>query len=112
MLEPLPGSQWNTATAAHLMNRAGFGGSPIDIENLRQMGLGKAVSWFVDYEKVPDDTPAPDWAHADPDDTIRREAISEAADPETRRMLQQQQNQGENSQMADLRYWWIRRMAL
>jgi len=112
MLEPLPGSQWNTATAAHLMNRAGFGGSPQDIENLRQMGLGKAVSWFVDYERIPDDTPAPDWAHPDPDIIARREAIRGAADPETRRMLQQQQNQDENSEMADLRYWWVRRMAL
>jgi len=112
MLEPLHGSDWNTTTAAHLMNRAGFGGSPQDIENLRQMGLYKAVSWFVDYEKIPDDTPAPDWAHPDPEVIARRQAISQAADPETRRMLQQQQNQDEYSQMADLRYWWIRRMAL
>lgn len=112
MLEPLHGSQWNTATAAHLMNRAGFGGSPVDIENLRQMGLAKAVSWFVDYEKIPDNTPAPDWARPDSDLIARRQAISQAADPETRRMLQQQQNQNEFSQMADLRYWWVRRMAL
>jgi hypothetical protein len=112
MLESLPGSQWNTATAAHLMNRAGFGGSPQDIENLRRMGMGKAVSWFVDYERIPDNTPSPDWAHPDPELIARREAIGKAADPETKRMLQQQQNQGENSQMADLRYWWVRRMAL
>ena len=112
MLEPLPGTQWDTATAAHLMNRAGFGGSPQDIENLRQMGLPKAVSWFVDYEAIPDKTPAPDWAQLDPQLLATREAIRNAADPQTRQMLQQQQNQEENSQMADLRYWWIRRMAL
>src|SRR5208282_598104 len=108
MLEALPGSQWNTETAAHLMNRAGFGGSPQDIENLRQMGLGRAVSWFVDYEKIPDDTPTPDCAHPDPDLIARREAIRNAADPETRKMLQREQNMAENTQMADLRYWWIR----
>ena len=112
MLEPLPGTQWDTATAAHLMNRAGFGGSPQDIENLRQMGLPKAVSWFVDYEAIPDKTPAPDWSQLDPQLLATREAIRNAADPQTRQMLQQQQNQEENSQMADLRYWWIRRMAL
>jgi uncharacterized protein (DUF1800 family) len=94
------------------MNRAGFGGSPADIENLRQMGLAKAVSWFVDYEKIPDNTPSPDWAQPDPELIARRQAINQAADPETRRMLQQQQNQDATSQMADLRYWWIRRMAL
>ena len=112
MLEPLPDSKWNTATAAHLMNRAGFGGSPAEIESLRQMGLAGAVSWFVDYEKIADPTPAPDWAHPDPEVLERREAIRNAADPETKRMLQQQQNQDENAQMADLRYWWVRRMAL
>ena len=112
MLDPLPASQWNTATAAHLMNRAGFGGSPQDIENLRLMGLNRAVSWLVDYEKIPDTTPAPDWAQPDPNFLARREAIRNAADPETRRMLQQQQDQEERTQIADLRYWWLRRMAL
>ena len=112
MLEPLPASQWNTAAAAHLMNRAGFGGSPEAIENLRALGLNRAVAWFVDYERINDDTPAPDWAQPDPQMGERREAIRQAADPETKRMLQQQQNQEENAQMADLRYWWVRRMAL
>jgi uncharacterized protein (DUF1800 family) len=112
MLEPLPGNQWNTASAAHLMNRAGFGGSPEDIENLRQLGLSKAVSWFVDYEKITDPTPAPDWAQPNPEMAARRQAIQAAADPETRRMLQQQQYEDLSSQMADLRYWWIRRMAM
>jgi uncharacterized protein (DUF1800 family) len=112
MLDPLPGNKWTTETAAHLMNRAGFGGSPDSIENLRALGMGRAVSWFVDYERIPDDTPAPDWAAPDPKLIARREAIRNAADPETRRMLQQQQNQEENAEMADLRYWWLRRMAL
>ena len=112
MLEPLPGSQWTTATAAHLMNRAGFGASPADIDNLHRLGMEKAVSWFVDYEKIADHTPAPDWAQPDPAMMARREAIRNASDPETRKMLQQQQNQEQTSQMADLRYWWIRRMAL
>jgi hypothetical protein len=112
MLEQLPANRWNTETAAHLMNRAGFGGSPAAIENLRAQGVGGAVSWFVDYEHIPDDTPAPDWAHPDPDLIARREAIRNAADPETKRMLQSQMYQEENAEMADLRYWWLRRMAL
>ena len=112
MLEQLPGNQWNTATAAHLMNRAGFGGNPEAIGNLHALGLGRAVSWFLDYERIPDDTPAPDWAHPDPGMAERKQAIRKAADPETRRMLDQQMYQEENAEMADLRYWWLRRMAL
>jgi uncharacterized protein (DUF1800 family) len=112
MLEQLPGDQWNATTAAHLMNRAGFGASPAAIEDLRSVGLGRAVSWFVDYERVADDTPPPDWAQPDPDLIARREAIRHAADPDTRRMLESQMYQEENSEMAGLRYWWLRRMAL
>jgi uncharacterized protein (DUF1800 family) len=112
MLEPLPANQWNATTAAHLVNRAGFGGSPQDIENLHQMGPDKAVSWFVDYEKTPDPTAPPDWAHPDPDLMARRDAIEKAADPETKRQLRQQQDAEIRTQMADLRYWWLRRMAL
>lgn len=112
MLDQLPGNQWNKATAAHLMNRAGFGGSPAAIENLHSLGMNGAVSWFLNYDKITDDTPAPDWAQPDPEMAARKEAIRKSADPETKRMLDQQMYQTENAEMAELRYWWLRRMAL
>jgi uncharacterized protein (DUF1800 family) len=112
MFEPLPASQWNEITAAHLLNRAGFGGSPTEIERLSQMGMDAAVSWFIDYERIPDETPAPDWAHPDPNYLAQRQAIQQASDPETRKALQKMRNMADNQQMADLRYWWVRRMAL
>ncbi len=111
MLELLPPKQWTATTAAHLMNRAGFGGGPQDIENLHQLGLEKAVSWFVDYESIPDNTAPPDCAQFEPDYAARREVISNAADPETRRMLREQIRQRAQGEFADLRYWWLRRMA-
>jgi hypothetical protein len=113
MLTPLSAAQWNEATAAHLLNRAGFGGSPQDVENLRLMGPDRAVQWLVNYERVPDDTPAPDWTQSfSGNEAVQRNAIYRAADVDTRRELQRLQNQDENRQIADLRYWWIRRMAL
>lgn len=113
MLEPLPASQWNKATAAHLINRAGFGGSPQEIEQLHQMGLDRAVSWFVDYEKIHDPTPVPDWA-ANPDTRLMaiRDQMNRTDDREMRRLLQQEQGFITSTQLADLRYWWLRRMAL
>src|SRR2546430_5605768 len=48
MLGALPGSKWNYTTAAHLLNRAGFGGAPAEIERLQNIGLDHAVSSFVD----------------------------------------------------------------
>jgi uncharacterized protein (DUF1800 family) len=116
MFEPLPASAWNEATAAHLLNRAGFGGSPGEVKALHKMGLNGAVSWLIDYDKIPDGTPAPEWAAPlpDPQLTAMDEALrlSSAEDEETKKELRQQRDRTEYAQMAELRYWWVRRMAL
>jgi uncharacterized protein (DUF1800 family) len=113
MLEPLPASHWNATTAAHLANRAGFGGSPQEIQNLVQAGRDGAVSWYVDYEKVPDATPNPDWV-SPPVPQLRAmdEALKSATDEDSKREIRQQRDHILYGEMADLRYWWIRRMAL
>ena len=66
MLSPLCATKWNYATAAHLLNRAGFGGTPGEIEELIALGPDKAVDKLVDYEKIPDPASDPEWARPDP----------------------------------------------
>ena len=66
MLKPIGKENWNFTTAAHLLNRAGFGGTPAEIEHLLSLGPEQAVSHLVDYEKIPDSTPNPEWAKPDP----------------------------------------------
>ena len=63
MLTPLPVSKWNEATAAHLLNRAGFGGTPDEIEQTRQKGLTTAVRDLVDVTPQAANLPPPAWAH-------------------------------------------------
>src|SRR5581483_998680 len=60
-LSPLSHSKWNYTTAAHLANRAGFGGTPSEIEHLVKIGPDAAVDSFIDYEKVPDSNPQFAW---------------------------------------------------
>src|SRR6516162_4438951 len=67
MLSPLAKDKWTFTEAAHLLNRAGFGGPPAEIEKLAALGPEKAVSHLVDYENIPDDTSAPSWAKPDPE---------------------------------------------
>jgi len=43
---------WTRDTAAHLLRRAGFGGTPSDIDALYAKGLEGAVSSLVDYEST------------------------------------------------------------
>ena len=67
MLKPLSEGKWNYATAAHLLNRAGFGGPPAEIQKLADLNPDQAVALLLDYEKIPDPTPNPDWAKPDPE---------------------------------------------
>ena len=101
MLKPLPSSRWNSSTAAHLLNRAGFGGSPAEIEKLVQMGPAKAVDYFVDFDKIPEDYPRPVWADPDPGQyerftAIRRKQLEGRR--EARDLPEEEREQGEREQ--------------
>jgi uncharacterized protein (DUF1800 family) len=110
MLKPLAADQWNFSRAAHLMNRAGFGGTPAEIERLVELGPEKAVAWFVDFEKIPDNTKAPDWAKPDP---TRAELFKKmrGATEQERRKAQQERQRTDRERMQELRGWWLTRMA-
>ena len=43
---------WTRDAAAHLSRRAGFGGTPAEIDSLYARGLEGAVSYLVDYDAV------------------------------------------------------------
>jgi uncharacterized protein (DUF1800 family) len=111
MLKPLSPSRWDYTTAAHLLNRAGFGGTPSEINQLVALGPDQAVASLVDYENIPDPVANPDWAHPDPDRIKRYQAIRDATTPEARKQLQMEQNQFFQRSMVELRGWWLRRMA-
>ena len=124
MLGALPGSRWNYATAAHLLNRAGFGGTPNEVEQLQNLGLNAAVSSLVDFERVPDPTPAPSWAKPDPERMAKlrqamdlRREMRNASEAERReleakgRELLQSQIRSQMQHMVELRHWWLERMA-
>ncbi len=46
------GVNWTRDAAAHLYRRAGFGGTPAEIDALFARGLSGAVSWLVDYDGI------------------------------------------------------------
>jgi len=52
-LSPISGTDWIYARAGHLLERAGFGGTPEEIEALAKLTPEEAVSSLVDYESVP-----------------------------------------------------------
>jgi uncharacterized protein (DUF1800 family) len=111
MLKPLASKSWDYAKAAHLLNRAGFGGPPAEIQKLADLGPEQAVSLLLDYEQIPDPTPNPDWAHPNSDEIKKlRESIRNGT-PEEKKQAQQQEQRLIQSRMLELRGWWLKRMA-
>lgn len=111
MLKPLPAARWNFTTAAHLLNRAGFGGSPAEIEQLVEMGPEKAVEHFIEFEKFEDTIEKPEWAHPDPERLQKLRTLRQGS-PEDRRKAQMEFQQEQRRHLIELRHWWLRRMAL
>src|SRR2546425_417721 len=109
MLRPLPASRWNFATAAHLLNRAGFGGPPAEIEKLVRLGLDAPVSFLVDYDKVSDTTPDPDWAKPEPERFEKFLQFRTGSREERQEMLRQERR-AHRDHLVELRHWWLQRM--
>jgi uncharacterized protein (DUF1800 family) len=111
MLKPLSKDRWDFETAAHLLNRAGFGGPPLEIEKLADLDHDKAISSLIDYEVIPDPTLNPDWAKPDPVRMAKIRDVNQHGTPEEKKQLQQENGRLLQLQMIELRGWWLQRMA-
>ena len=110
MLKALSAARWDPDTAAHLLNRAGFGGPPTVIERLAGLGPDDAVSTLLDYEQYADPTPAPDWAKPDPAGVKQLRDAAKNASQAERRKLYQQEMRVQFQRLMELRGWWLNRM--
>ncbi|MFO0837826.1 MAG: DUF1800 domain-containing protein [Phycisphaerae bacterium] len=109
-LAPLPADQWDTQAAAHLLRRAGFGGTPAQIAELAKLGLNGAVDSLIEFQQTEYDCPPPpieSMTRENPADPKMVRALSEAE----RQEFQQKQRQAERRTFEETRLWWIERMA-
>jgi len=111
MLKPLSEKDWNYSMAAHLLNRAGFGGTPEEIKSLADLGPARAVASLINYEAVPDPAPNPEWAKPNPDEIAKYREAFRNGTPEQKKDAQREQQQTYQRRMLELRGWWLRRMA-
>ena len=81
-------SEWTYEQAAHLLRRAGFGGTPDDVEFLLRLGREGAVDYLVNYERV--------------DDSAMERAL------ETQRFLEVER--GRQLSLGQIQQWWLYRM--
>jgi hypothetical protein len=131
-LSPISQADWTYARAAHLLERAGFGGTPEEVERLARMSPAEAVASLVDYEKVtegpiPEFVPSGIYPHGyklAPLDAVGREmfltghAFGIPAAQEGKLPLQPAINEfytlliSEHAEMRRAVEWWAQRMLL
>lgn len=122
---PKADDNWTIFEAAHLLNRAGFGGSPDEIRSFHALGRSKAVESLLSPAEPIDAFPPPAWAEerqalADARERMeqrremRREMRAmtpEEADRKRREAIQQMQRENRR-QALEAQGWWFRRMLL
>jgi uncharacterized protein (DUF1800 family) len=80
---PQASDSWTLVEAAHLLNRAGFGGSPQEIREFHALGRNKAVDSLLKPDEPVGAIPVPLWA-------TREQAVADMRErAEQRRMVQQ-----------------------
>ena len=70
----MPKSRWDERAAAHLLNRAGFGGTLGEIAATKAKGLEAAVDEMIEAGANAANVLAPTWAHPGNIGAIRMEA--------------------------------------
>jgi len=109
MLKPLAAGRWGFETAAHLLNRAGFGGTPAEVEELAARGLDGAVDWLVEYGRVEEVRTVPEWVRGGPERVERMKEYGEATEEE-RRELRRKAQATQRTRVLEVRSSWLERM--
>ncbi len=109
-LPPLPDEDWSIDHAAHLLRRAGFGGTPEQIQHLHRLGLDAAVDLLVNLEETPPNV-APYPAESLDDQPPR--GMFAGMDREDRQVLIGiQKTLVGQRQIQSIQDWWLRRMVM
>jgi uncharacterized protein (DUF1800 family) len=107
-LKPLDSEDWDRGAARHLLRRAGFGGTPDEVDALYRLGLDGAVDRLVNFDVLPFACPEP---HFDPLVLERYDRAALRGLPESERQaLQQLRQRRERAAHAETRTWWLDRM--
>ena len=118
-LASLAHNDWDYWKAQHLLNRAGFGGTPARVRGLANMGLDEAVDYIVDYHGIdPEPVRVDSFDHdimypLSPEDRRKQRDAQLRSDEATLsefRRRRQMAQRADRRQMRDIQQWWMTRM--
>jgi uncharacterized protein (DUF1800 family) len=111
MLPTLSPKVWSRDHASHLLNRAGFGGAPDEIDALHKLGFPGAVRSLLAANDQAAGFAAPEWAKPRDMQALRREARQRSGgNEEMMKMEFQKYQREERAWVSDLQNWWLQRM--
>lgn len=109
-LTPLLARDFTPHAAAHLLWRAGFGGTWEEAVELADLGLDSAVDRLVFYEPSKN-LPAPECAAlTEESGKAFEQRLRDIPDEDVRQSERRIRNQKEREQIRDLKIWWLDRM--
>jgi Protein of unknown function (DUF1800) len=115
---PTDSDPFDRVKAAHLMNRAGFGGTQEEIDRVLKLGPQDAVDWLLDFPDAPaeeeDDGDSPDLSsiQGSPSTFAQYRQQLMGKSQEERKELFAQFQQANHDAMQATTTWWLNRMAL
>ena len=111
-LDPYAGP-WNRRLAAHLLRRAGFGGSPADVDRLAALSPRAAVASLTAFAGAAVAPPQLETPLTPPRGLYRGLLAGMAADQPTadaRKAFQMEQNRIRRRNLLAMQTWWLERM--
>jgi uncharacterized protein (DUF1800 family) len=118
-LKPIPPKNFGFEQARHLLWRAGFGGTPEQVQTLASWGPEKSVAHLLNYDDIPYDQVKESDFDKDiirPPTEEERQMLARARrekDEETVatfRARVQERERTDRQQMSRLQHWWLKRM--
>ncbi|MGY8687119.1 MAG: DUF1800 family protein, partial [Verrucomicrobiales bacterium] len=111
---------WSLREAAHLLNRAGFGGPPESIAQLHALGMTKAVESLLTFQDESAEIVPQTWLTDEKAIERQRSYFSERRKlnaiedlkerAQKRKQLQREIRSNQREQTADMIAWWMKRM--
>jgi hypothetical protein len=114
--QPSDSDPFDRAKAAHLLSRAGFGGTSEEIDKVLKLGPQDAVDWLLDFPDESAETQGnsgPDLSSiADFPQNFRDfRQMLQNADPDQKKELQQKFQRANREATGAIIRWWLDRMA-
>jgi uncharacterized protein (DUF1800 family) len=116
--QPSDSDPFDRIKAAHLLNRAGFGGTEQEIAQVLKLGPRRAVEWMLGFPDAPAEkqtpTDVPDLSSIQgdyPRNYLQRRLLYRGKTEEERKELNQMLRRRNREALEQMTAWWLKRMA-